>query len=448
MKNARTSTSAPLRLLLVAGLALSGSAGIARPVPSVGGDEELFEQTFDAHWERLRDDYPYFELYGVDWDAERAEHRPRAVAAADATEFAWELARLFAALPDPHVSFIPSIDTIGGRWSYPDVDTKRVERRTLAIAWPAGTEPAPPPAFAADPHAYPEIVQVQGLPLAGTAEILAAGPLGSPLSLRLRWPDGSETDHVVRRPDESNLPPPEKHFGERWLVTGRVGSVGYLRVRTFDPKLATLGPDGKMTTMLRAALAELKDTSGLILDLRGNGGGLVAASDPFLGNLVTRTQRYRWGNSGGKARVIRPRTPRYRGDVVALVDGRSASGGEWAARILRDAGRATVIGERTAGAEAAVKRSEGPDGSVVTFSAWPMAEPGARSFQEVGIELDHALPLTVADVRALGFEAARARVERARLKKALEVLGAPADGLESLLVLASDPAEATPDAED
>jgi C-terminal processing protease CtpA/Prc len=360
------------------------------------------------------------------------------VAAANDDEFAWELARLIAALPDPHVSFIPSMDTVMDRWSVPEVKTRKVGRRPYVIAWGEGTEPVPPAAFADDPHAYPEIVAVQGEPLAGTAEILAGGPGGTTLTIRLRWPDGSETDHELLRPDEPNLPPPKKHYGEDWLVTGRVGDLGYMRVRTFDPKLATLGPDGKMTTMLRAALRELKDTDALILDLQGNGGGLVAASDPFLGNLVERSLSYAWGNADGKRRVIRPRSPRYRGDVVALVDGRSASGGEWAARILRDAGRAVVIGGRTSGAEAAVHKSEGPDGSVVAYSAWPMVEPGRTPFQETGIELDHLIPLTIEDVRTHGLDEAVARVRRARLAKALEVLGATPEDLDALVALVDE----------
>ncbi len=418
---------------------------LAASSPPQDADAQLFADTFDAHWERLRDDYPYFEFYGVDWTAERAEHRPRALAAANADEFAWELARLISALPDPHVAFIPAMDTIRGRWSYPDVETRMIERRAYALAWPEGEAPDAPPTCADDPRAYPEIVAVRGQALQGAADILAAGPLGSTFTIRLRWPDGTETEEELRRPDESNLPPPDKHFGERWLVTGRVGSIGYMHVKTFDPSKGTLGPDGKMTTMLRAALRELGDTDGLILDLQGNGGGQVAASDPFLGNFLERSLSYAWGNSGGQTRVIRPRTPRYRGRVVALVDARSASGGEWAARILRDAGRATVVGGPTAGAEAAVHTSEGPDGSKVMFSAWPMVEPGVTPFQGTGIELDHALPLTIAAVRAQGYEEALDQVRRARFAQALAVLGAPAGDLDEFMALAhAADAQATP----
>ncbi len=398
----------------------------------------LYAKTFDTHWERLRDNYPFFELYSVDWGEERAEHRPRALAAANPDEFAWELARLISALPDPHVSFMPAMDTIKGRWAYPELDTRLIGRRPYVLAWLKGQRPEIPEQYIDAPHAYPEIISIRGERLSGAAEILAAGPLGTTFDITLRWPDGSETNYVLRRPDVSNLPPPTKHFGEGWLVTGRVGSIGYMHVKTFDPTLGTLGPEGKITTMLRAALKELHDTDGLILDFQGNGGGLVAASDPFLGNILERRLSYRWGNSDGQTRVITPRKPRYPGDIVTIVDERSASGGEWAARILRDAGRAVVVGGTTAGAEAAVHTSTGPDGSVVNFSAWPMVEPGIQPFQGTGIELDHALPLTIEAVRAHGLDQALANVLRARLAKALELLGAREGDLGALVALADE----------
>lgn len=433
----------PTSLVLLALCCLGGSlparvlpADEAAPPEPGPADPALFAEVFDTHWQALADDYPYFELYGVDWQAEREEHRPRALAAADAGAFAWELARLLAALPDPHVEYTPPVDAVLRHWALPDLRTVGVDRRAFVVEWPPGQAPVPPSSWTGDGPACPELIAVEGVP--ATSEVvvfLAAGPPGSTLTLGLRWPDGSESEHVLRRPDAPNLSPPSTHFGERWLVVGRVGDVGYLRVRTFDPSKGTLGPDGKMTTMLRAALAELDDTSGLILDLQGNGGGLVAASDPFLGNLVERPLSYRWGNSGGKRRRITPRRPRYEGDVVVLVDEASASGGEWAARILRDAGRAVVVGGPSQGAEAAVQRSTAADGSVVQYSAWPMVEPGREPFQGRGVTLDHALPLTLEAVRALGVDGAREQVRRARLARALELLGGAPEQVDALYEL-------------
>lgn len=409
---------------------LAALATLSLPVPA-----QEYGTVFDEHWERLDDEYPFFERYGVDWKAEREDHRPRAVAAKNDTEFAWEMARMISCVKDSHTAFIPSPNAIRG-WSFPDVRSAKLEGRSYIVDWKE-QPPVGPERYRSDPLACPEIILVQGTPMGSAVEILAAGPVGTTVQVRLRWPDGSETDEQMLRPHKVNLPPPERHFGEDWIVSGRVGSIGYIRVRTFSPESCTLGPAGKMTPILREHLTRLVDTEGLILDLQGNGGGMVAASDPFLSHFLSKRRSYRWGNSRGKRRVLVPRRPRYSAPVAALVDERTASGGEWAARILRDAGNATVIGGRTRGAEAAVHRFVASDGSTIMFSAWPMDNPGDKSFQDDGVELDHALPLTIEDVREHGFEKALERIRRARYAQALEVLGAPTQGLDKLLELAT-----------
>ena len=426
-------TGFPRNFLLL--FSLIAVPGFEKPCPKAQDAKADFASIFDEHWEQLRDDYPYFELYDVDWEAERKHHRPRAAGASNATEFAWELARLLSVLNDPHVDFMPSPDVMGG-WSIPDLRVEIIERKPHLLEWGEDLGIVGPQSVRGDAHAYPEIVAVQGNRIGCGVEVLVAGPVNSLLPFRLRWPDGSETEHEIRRPAVGNVPPPKVHFGERWIVRGRIGSIGYLRVKTFSPERGTLGPAGKMTPILRDNLRELGDTDGLILDLQGNGGGVVAASDPFLAHFLERRVSYRWGNSGGQRRVLVPRSPRYRGKVVVVVDEKSASGGEWAARILRDAGRASVVGGPTMGAEAAIHTSVATDGSTIRFSRWPMAEPGVAPFQERGVELDHAFPLTIEDVRAHGFEEALERVRRARFAKALEVLEAPAHDLDALVALA------------
>jgi len=117
----------PLARLLVPALLVVGASSTA---PSVAAQDSTaeFGSVFDEHWERLRDDYPYFELYGVNWEAERADHRPRAVAAESAGEFAWEMARLLSVLKDPHVEYRPPIDVMTG-WAIPDLRTGMIEHK-------------------------------------------------------------------------------------------------------------------------------------------------------------------------------------------------------------------------------------------------------------------------------------------------------------------------------
>lgn len=422
--------------ILAVVLAAMAGATPARPGPAPQANEAEFAEVFDQHWTKLRDGYPYFERYGVDWRAERDAHRPLAVAASSPTEFAWEMARMLAVLDDLHTDYMPPLDVLLG-WARPELETARIGGRLHVVDWGEARERAPANERRHDPRAYPELLSVQGVPVGSASQILSAGPTGTTVTLRVRWADGTETDEELRRPTTSNVPPPREDLGDRWVVSGRIGSLGYLRVRTFQPSRAGLGSAAELAGALRTRLEQLLDTDALILDLQGNGGGRVSASDPFLAHFLEQRVRYAWGNAGGRARVVAPRSPRYGGAVVVLVDERTGSGGEWSARILRDAQRAQVVGGRTLGAEAATSTSVASDGSRITYSHWPMAEPGVRPFQDDGVQVDHSIALTIEAVRAHGYEDAVARVRRARYRKALEVLERPREAIDALLRLAN-----------
>jgi carboxyl-terminal processing protease len=95
------------------------------------------------------------------------------------------------------------------------------------------------------------------------------------------------------------------------------------------------------------------DAPGLILDLRGNPGGigamamgicgwLIDESGLKLGTMTTRDTNLNF--------VVFPRAETFQGPVAVLVDGCSASTSEIFAGGLQDLGRARIFGTRTAGA--------------------------------------------------------------------------------------------------
>ncbi|MFT4538463.1 MAG: hypothetical protein ACI841_003422 [Planctomycetota bacterium] len=117
-------------------LTLCASIALAATFPYTQQSESLFAKTFLAHWEKLRDEYPYFDLYGVDWEAERAEHRPLALAAANSNEFAWELARLmlFSTTTESAMAVErPSWHCFWQLWLQPHRDCRR-SSRCLALS--------------------------------------------------------------------------------------------------------------------------------------------------------------------------------------------------------------------------------------------------------------------------------------------------------------------------
>lgn len=106
-------------------------------------------------------------------------------------------------------------------------------------------------------------------------------------------------------------------------------------------------------TEFRAALETVLagSATGLVLDLRGNAGGLMRQAlsvldhfipDGPLLSTVTRRQAVHDYTASGLA--IAPELP-----LVVLIDGASASAAEIVAGVLQDRGRALVVGERSFG---------------------------------------------------------------------------------------------------
>lgn len=149
---------------------------------------------------------------------------------------------------------------------------------------------------------------------------------------------------------------------------------------------------------IRAAVAEnVPAGSGILLDLRGNSGGLVSeavtAASAFLdGGLVATyeengTQRALYadvhpGGPGG-AQTVRPVRP-----LVVLVDGGTMSAAELLTGALQDRGRAVVVGSRTFGKASVQKPRMLPDGSVAEITVGHYVTPSGRSLDGEGITPD------------------------------------------------------------
>lgn len=91
----------------------------------------------------------------------------------------------------------------------------------------------------------------------------------------------------------------------------------------------------------------------LVLDLRGNPGGAIEAEIRLLGHFFPEPfDAYTevWRDSTVLRRVVPKGREPFLGQVVVLIDSRSASAAEISSRVLQMRGRATVVGDRSAGA--------------------------------------------------------------------------------------------------
>lgn len=172
------------------------------------------------------------------------------------------------------------------------------------------------------------------------------------------------------------------------------GDIAYVRLYTFGQS---------SSDELRSALSDLmaQDPSGLILDLRGNGGGFLSTAievaSEFIPDGVIMTEHFGDGriqtyeaDRGGLATDI---------PMVVLIDGGSASASEIVAGAIQDRQRGKLVGETSFGKGSVQNwvplQSDG--GAVrVTIARW--YTPNDRLIDQTGLEPDVEVQRTDDDI--------------------------------------------------
>jgi carboxyl-terminal processing protease len=178
---------------------------------------------------------------------------------------------------------------------------------------------------------------VLGMALADAISRMRGAP-GTPIALTIRREGRADEFKVSVTRDTIRTRP------LRWSMAE--GGVLVLRLSTFT---------AAVTPSLEKALAEATAThapSAIVLDMRGNGGGLlgeaVRTADAFLsrGDIVSLR-----GRTPGNRRTWQADAKEHLAGVpmVVLIDGRSASSAELVAAALQENGRAIVMGQRSFG---------------------------------------------------------------------------------------------------
>ncbi|MGA4880617.1 S41 family peptidase [Streptomyces lydicamycinicus] len=209
--------------------------------------------------------------------------------------------------------------------------------------------------------------------LRGAASGGAHGPAvaGSPVTLDLQRGDHRWTETLHRT-----------RLRTRNVVVDRpAGGQGPTRV-----KIAAFTKD--TGDAVRRAVRRASPDDGMLLDLRGNTGGLVteavATASAFLdGGLVATydvrgDQRALYAKRGGNTHV----------PLVVLVDGGTMSAAELLAGALQDRGRAVLVGSPTFGKGAVQMPSELPDGSVAELTVGHYRTPSGRTVDDSGLTPD------------------------------------------------------------
>jgi C-terminal processing protease CtpA/Prc len=259
-------------------------------------------ENFDILWEAIDKYYSFFEHKKIDWQEVRARYRPKVEAVRTTKEFYNLLYQFVRELKDFHSWIDNYEEDLTLPESCPQLSTRLIERKAVV------TE------VDKDSEAYKEgirrgsiILEVSGLKAEEKVESLRPqirmysseraflenayrqilhGKKGSKVKLRFLPQDGKSPKTAVltrvqsksERPKEPNFRVDKGNF--IWYGTHPSG-LGYIRILSFNGRL-------EIADEFDLALEKLKDTPGLIIDIRENTGGFGTAQERIIGRFITQ----------------------------------------------------------------------------------------------------------------------------------------------------------------
>ena len=217
---------------------------------------------------------------------------------------------------------------------------------------------------------------------------LIRGEKGTRVVLTVRRLGGAESQDITIVRDDILIP------SVAYRLVGTNSDIGYVQLTRFSGESA-----GEVERALDALLAQ--GATRFILDLRGNGGGLLDAAvdvaDHFLDDGVvlyqqsrtTAEQTYRSTDE-----TVAPLQP-----LVVLIDGGTASASEIVAGALQDRQRATLIGSGPSFGKGSVQLVfDLSDGSSVHVTSSRWYTPDRHQLDQDGLVPDQVVTVTTEDV--------------------------------------------------
>jgi carboxyl-terminal processing protease len=362
---------------------LATSAAMANPAATVAAlpDRDrarMNQRVFDQVWTEVQRDYYDPSIHGLDWREVRAVYRPQALAANTDGALYRVLDRMLDLLNDDHAGVAPPAAVrrqdllrerhpIMGVTLYPEAEgVYRIERvRTGSPAEEAGVRVGW--RLRPDDNRWsPDLDVVDGQ------------------SIALRFVDDAGALHDV------TVTPREMDGLPAFVADRSRPGVLVLRVEGFEPGLGDWMGD---------QLTDLPADTGVVLDLRANPGGLLMEADAVLScflpdRLVWATRTSRTGRASTLR--VQPGCGTLDGPapnaLAVLVDRSSRSAAELTPAALQEAGRAVIVGEKTAGAVLISMDSRLPDGGRLTLSRSDFVTQGGVRLEKRGVAPDVAVP--------------------------------------------------------
>jgi carboxyl-terminal processing protease len=378
-------------------------------------------ETFDAAWRIVRDSHFDKTLNGVDWNAVEAELRPKAAGARTAGELRAILADMLGRLGQSHFAVIPSTadgdaDEYRDLTGSPGFEVRLVGRDLLVTSVDhagAGAAAGVRPGWslqvidsvtvsrmldAVPDPLHPSRRQVEAWRL---AQNRLRGPAGTKVAITFEDGTGKSVQVLVDRRKEPGQPVKVGNLPTMFvrLEAGRAEtplgrSAGVI---AFNVWMAAVDP------LFQKAVDDFRGADGIIIDLRGNPGGLAAMlmgiSGHFidqrkpLGVMKTRENELRFNVNPRRVNASGQRVAPFAGPVAILVDGLSGSASECFAGGMQSLDRVRVFGQQTMGQALPALFSRLPNGDVLIHAYGDFVTADGTRLEGRGVIPDEVVPL-------------------------------------------------------
>lgn len=421
---------------LVLALALAGVLGAAPQDRAVA----LAVASFEDVWQTINDTFYDPKFGGVDWAGVRRELLPRAQAARTVDDVRAVIREMIDRLGHSHFELLSDSNALPGAGSIPidirvmasDVVITRVPRDGPAAA--AGLKPGQVLLAVDDATAEAwrkartgRDVRAENQRQWEAAYRALYGDDDSVAVVKVRDTDGRERTLRVRRDSGTG---DLLAFGN---VTLRNARLNKTRLSTRSGRdvglIAFTMWMGAISQPFADAVDTFRSADGMIIDLRGNPGGLMGMIVRFSGEFMNDKTPLGEMRSRSTPKPLtfdanpqfattdgRRVTP-FAGPLAILVDDQTASTSEIFAGAMQSAGRARVFGRQTMGQALPASTKTLPNGDVLLHVVGDFVTPDGRSLEGRGVVPDEVVAVSIATLasgRDADVEAALAWIDRAR----------------------------------
>ncbi len=383
--------------------------------------------TFDAVWRVLRENYVAETAGHVDWDALRAELRPRAERAIDDNEVRGIVREMLERVGQSHFAILPApvasaISTSPVRPE--DVGTLGFDVRLLGQALVVSRIDPQGPAAKAGVRAGWTLTRVgvrvvedaltslgdapsnvRGFRAWALGTALLRGQAGEDADLGFLDASGKPVSRLLVRAPERGQP---VKLGHLPTLFARLED---RRVERAGRAIGLIAFNVWMTPVTRQfdeAMDRLRDTTGIVIDLRGNPGGILTMimglSGHFvsegvdLGTITTRDSSLKLVANprlvGASGQPVKP----FDGPVAILVDDGSYSASEIFSGGMQAIGRARIFGTQTAGGALPAVLERLPGGDVLQYAIGDFVTATGRRIEGHGVVPDQVVAPTRDDL--------------------------------------------------